>query len=437
MKKILVLLFNNFANDSRVLKECTTLVDAGYGVELWAYHDPKLPELETVSGFVVRRKFYKQPKALPSPKRIKGVLKRTRKAVLSAPVRALRAYPGVYRGVKAAFNAVERKALWFAQRARSNYFQRKQVGQVEKYKDFAFDIIHCNDLAPLAMAVAIKKQHPRVRIVYDSHEHQTETPKLNVLPEKKKHFQDLERECIAFADEVITVSPSIAADYESMYGLPKVHVIKNCPTLMTDGRRGNYLRETFGLKEDDFVFLYQGALKASRGVGDVLDCFSALWAEGYAKHHVVFMGYGPFEAEIRARAGKVPTIHFHAAVPSRDVPPITASADYGLIFTPNTCKNHDYSLPNKLFEYMSCGLPIIASPLREMKQLIEAEEIGRVTENFTVRSLVDALKAVTGKPDERARGHLRNLHRRKYNWDVEKRTLLELYKKVAEQPREA
>lgn len=178
------------------------------------------------------------------------------------------------------------------------------------------------------------------------------------------------------------------------------------------------------------VFLYQGALKASRGVGEVLDSFSMLWEKGHHSKHIVFMGYGPFEDEIKKRTETFPNIHFHPSISMYDLPKVSNSADYGIIYTPDTCLNHAYSLPNKLFEYIAFGLPMIVSPLVTMKKLVEEDGVGYVTNGFMPEDLCKTIIGIMKLPDHGMKDHLWKLHREKYNWDIEKRKLIDLYENL-------
>jgi glycosyltransferase involved in cell wall biosynthesis len=427
--KILVLLLNNFSNDSRVLKECTTLVQNGYSVELWALYDPALPDHEVVGGFVVRRKLMTKEKKLQAwKKRVKSL----RQTLLYVPLKVLKGNRFLYSVSKRSFNALENRAMGLARSRASKQRKRNLADDAVSPKGFDFDLIHCNDLHALELGVNMKRQHPQVRIVYDSHEHQTETPKLKAASPEKKRAQELERECVALADEVITVSEPIADEYEKMYGISKVHVVKNCPPLL-DKRpiSTDHFRKVFKLSKNDLVFLYQGQLKESRGVGEILECFSLLWKNGIRDKHMVFMGYGPLEKEIQKVAKECRIVHFHPAVKMDELPKVSGSADYGVIFIPNNCKSYFYSLPNKLFEHIAAGLPIIASPLQSMKELIEREKVGLVTRGFSAEDLYKEIEGISSPPKESLRRSLWELHQRKYNWEIEEKKLLAVYEAVS------
>lgn len=450
-KKVLVLLFNRFTNDSRVLKECSSLAAAGYRVELWATFGADLPEHETINGFDVRRKFGKP--AVPKhthkggQRRTPGFAPRlgrgTRSALYHGSLVLRKVSPVLHDATKALYIRVERVVVKAAKRKypelnklKAGLSLRPHLNRWSRSRaDSApvpdFDFIHCNDLAPLPLAVAMKKRNPRTKIIYDSHEYQTESAGLVNNPDKKRQFEQLERDNIPYADEVITVGDSIAAEYQRLYGLAKVHVVRNCPSLSPPRRCNEYFRETFALGPDDLIFLYQGGLvKKVRGLEETLNCFIRLRQQGHAQHHVVFMGYGNMQSDIEEQARQHDNIHFHPAVLPQRIPDVSSSADYGTIFAPNNCLSYFYSLPNKLFEYIVCGLPIVTTPLHDMRRLIEGEKIGYATADFSEQAIFDTVKRITTRPDQALRDRIQALHRDKYNWSIEEQTLLDIYRRA-------
>lgn len=451
-QKVLVLLFNRFTNDSRVLKECSSLTAAGYQVELWASYGANLPEHELINGFEVRRKFGKPAVKKHTPKAGhrrapgRGVAPRlghgTRRALYLGSKVLQKVSPVLHDATKAVYIRVEDVVVKVAKgkypalsKLKADLSLRPHLERWSRPRaDLTpvpeFDFIHCNDLGPLPMAVAMKKRNPRIRIIYDSHEYQTESAGLVNNPEKKRQFEQLERKNIPYADEVITVSDSIAVEYQRLYGLRKVHVVRNCPSLSPPRRYNEYFRETFALGPHDLIFLYQGGLvKKVRGLEETLNCFIRLREEGHQQHHVVFMGYGNMQDDIEQQAQLHNNIHFHPAIHPERIPEVSSSADYGTIFAPNNCLSYFYSLPNKLFEYIVCGLPIVTTPLYDMRKLIEDEKIGYATADFSEQAIYDTVKSITTRPDQALRDRIQALHRDKYNWSIEERTLLDIYRR--------
>jgi glycosyltransferase involved in cell wall biosynthesis len=122
---------------------------------------------------------------------------------------------------------------------------------------------------------------------------------------------------------------------------------------------------------------------------------------------VVFVLMGParpeYLAQLRAvaeRAGVSGRVHFVPAVPSADVPAYAAAADVGVIPFPRTSMNHWLSLPNKLFEYLAAGLPVVSVAFPELERIVTGYDVGRVCAPEDLEALAAAVRAVLDDPAE-------------------------------------
>lgn len=426
-KKILSLVYNTFKNDTRVLKTCSSLVQRGYDVEVWAAYDSSLPEYEIVNGFRVKRKFKKPNNKFFTKKKFARVLKKSRRFIFKIPILVLKSSPQSYSVAKYLTNTFERIIKRAFKRIYASCRFFFPVSTRSAYENFPFDIIHCNDLLPLPLAVEIKRENPNIKIVYDTHEFQTELAGLKNQPERKKHFEILEKNNISQVSSVVTVSPSIATEYEKLYGLNKVNVVRNCPDLFTEVFEGKYFSKYFNLADDKIIFLYQGGFTRGKGIEDTLYAFAKIRELGITTHHIIFMGMGGLENEIKEMAARHDNIHYHPMIKSDQLPEISSSADYGIFFAPNASKNHWFCLPNKIFEYVTSGLPVIVSPLFEVEKLVNGEKLGFVANDFSPDALFELIKGINHKPTNEMRNYIREIHRTKLNWQIEEKTLYEVY----------
>jgi glycosyltransferase involved in cell wall biosynthesis len=183
----------------------------------------------------------------------------------------------------------------------------------------------------------------------------------------------MERALIGSTEAVIVVNESIAAWYRDAYGLKEVHVIRNIPYPRSfSGGKTSRLREAFGIDHRSLVFLCQGILDEGRGIPILLEAFGRLPLD----RHVVFLGNGPMAEKVRSRALRHPNIHHHPAVPPDVLLEYTAGADVGISLIENVCLSYYYSLPNKVFEYLMSGVPVIVSDFPEMARLVDETGCG-------------------------------------------------------------
>lgn len=370
MSTVVNVVLNDFTNDSRVLKISRSLVDLGRQVTVVALHNKGLRRKESVDGVRVDR--------------IKLI---TRSWPKHRPVQLI-------------------KYLEFL------------IRSVWRYR--AVDLVHCNDLNALPVGILIKAFGRNVRVVYDCHEYETEVNGLSGLEKKVKKV--LERILIRFADRVITVSRTIATEYVRLYDIPEPRLILNCPNYV-EQQKHNLFRESLGIREDQVIFLYQGGLSGGRGIEILLEAFSGLDSD---ENVLVCMGYGPLERLIEEKAEVSEQIFFHPAVNPDVLLDFTSSADYGVSFIEDSCLSYRYCLPNKIFEYLMAGLPLLTSNLYEMKRLVEGEGVGVVAEENSVAGFRRAVVASLGQDYAAIRDNV-FLARKKYCWEEQEKVLKVIY----------
>lgn len=376
MKKISSIVLNNFVNDSRVEKVADSLTKQNYEVTIYAIYEEGLPEFEIVNNITINR--------------IKLLTKN---------------------------------------------WSKNPIIQLIKYIEFGIkfivsqknvDIIHCNDLGPLPLTILLKKiRRDRLKVVYDSHEYQTERKGINGF--KKKIMEFMEKKLIKHADEVITVSESIAEEYKRKYNINKPKIILNCPPVLGTTRDQNLFREIFGINENKTLFLYQGGLSYGRGIEKMLDAFSTLKSNDFA---LVVMGSGALERMVVDYSEKNENIFHHPPVTQKELLNYTSSGDIGVLLYENTCLNHYFCLPNKLFEYMMAGLPVLVSNLFELKKFVEENNCGLVVDEIKRESIHDAINKILESDIVKMSKKSIDVSQR-YNWESQEEQLLDIYRRLS------
>lgn len=291
--------------------------------------------------------------------------------------------------------------------------------------DHPADVYVAHDLPMLPVGVAAVERHGG-RLVYDSHECFPEQ-EFNAL--ERRVWRRLEAALIGRCDLVITVNASIARLMEGRYGFPRVQVIHNAervPAALPNERR---LHRRLGLTDQAQVVLFQGGLSEGRNLDLLVRMVPHLRA---TQVHVVFLGDGLLRERLAAlarRLGVEARVHLLPAVLQAELLAYTVSADVGVIPYRPTCLNNRYCTPNKLFEFIAAGLPVIASDLPELRRFVAGNGIGLVGDTGSpegLAGLVDEFflsAAGAGRFREavvRARGHI--------NWEREGEALVRLYR---------
>jgi N-acetyl sugar amidotransferase len=289
-------------------------------------------------------------------------------------------------------------------------------------------IVNCHSLSALPVAAAVSAYHGAT-LIYEPHELATRTATYNGVRVRLGAL--VEGILIRRAARTIVVSPSIAEQYRRDYGLDDVTVVMNAPALGSPEapRRERVLRDRFGIPDGHLVFMYQGLLEERRGVRWLLDAFRHVPPD----RHIVFMGFGAMESAIKGAEADATNIHFHSAVPDGDLPYYTAGADVGFALLADDCLNHRFALPNKFFQYLHAGLPVIASDLPEMGAIIDKFGCG-----WRVPPSADAISECLLTIDDRAIAERRAgvlLARNELQWDREADKLAAVYKDLPIAPR--
>jgi len=232
--------------------------------------------------------------------------------------------------------------------------------------------------ADLPMLAVARKAAQRcgAKLIYDSHELYTEQ---GFSERERQQWISIEKKHIHACDAVITVNDSIARILEKTYTLQKVEVILNATKV--EGRtpvKTAIFHDAFQLSKDRKILLFQGALFPGRNLDALIEAMHYVKDRSIA---LIILGDGPVKSGLLnyARANRLEDrVYFHAAVPQDRLPYYTEAADGGIIPYQGFCLNNYYCTPNKLFEFISAALPILATDLPEIAKFVQSNKIGIV-----------------------------------------------------------
>jgi glycosyltransferase involved in cell wall biosynthesis len=224
-------------------------------------------------------------------------------------------------------------------------------------------------------------------LVYDAHEYFTGQYGLAERRVKYIIWKWLEKKLLPGMHHMITVSASIAGLYHSEYGVNPV-VVRN--TALSTAAVAPFSRKKAGINEYDLVVVFQGSgINPGRGASELIEAMDL--TEGVM---LMIIGGGDMideiKLEVRQRVLDKKVI-FLPRMPWREMMQYTMCCDAGLSLDTDTCLNQRYSLPNKLFDYIAAGIPVIASPLPEVSALIVNYGCGIIIGDVSPRSIADAL----------------------------------------------
>jgi len=304
------------------------------------------------------------------------------------------------------------------------------------------DVYHGHDLTGLAAAIAAADRNPPAKVVYDSHEVYLESGANADQPAwLRRLMARVERRWIRRSVALVTVNESLAEELGARYAPARTVVVHNCPPRSEPpAEERDLIRTAAGIPTDEPIALYHGAFSRHRGLEELA---AAVAEPGLERVHAVYLGYGGLRGELDAlAAGPVAPgrIHVLAAVPPDVLGAWVASADVGVMAIQPSTINHRLSTPNKLFECLAAGVPVVASDFSEMRRIVcedPAGPLGLVAEPDDVPALARAIRSVVdAAPEDRAALRtrcLRAAHDR-WNWEMESSRLIDLYAEIAGPP---
>ena len=325
---------------------------------------------------------------------------------------------------------VNRMKLWFRKGVpfyaeftiRLWFFLRRQHAQ----------LLLANDLDTLAPNFYFARKR-RIPLIYDSHEIFCEVPELQHTPLKKRIWETLEKRIVPKLKYCITVNQSIAGWFRQKYGT-EFRVVRNIPdtTAVTEVKS----RTELGLPGDKKIILLQGAgINIQRGAEEAIEAM-----EYVENALLMIIGGGDAISQLREMAKKPvlqDKVRFLPKMNARDLYHYTRNADIGLSLDKDTNINYRYSLPNKLFDYVNAGVPVLASSLPEVQFFVDKYRVGICIESHEPRHIAEMMNYMLNSPEYPLWKANTKVAAAENSWEQEKKVWLQLLDEISGQNKSA
>ncbi len=286
------------------------------------------------------------------------------------------------------------------------------------------DVFVANDLDTL-LPNFLQSKIRNKKLVYDSHEYFTEQEELVNRKGVQSVWLKLEKFIFPKLKNVCTVNESIANVYYKLYKV-NVAVIKNLPLQINEELPSTANVELFNKTfKDKKILLTQGTgFNANRGIEELIEAMQFLNND----YVLVIIGKGLQINNLKTKASN--SIFFIDTVTATQLKWMTKKAYVGFTLDKATCLNYEYSLPNKLFDFVQANVPIIASDRVEVAKIIKENNIGIVLEDVTPLAIAQAIISIQKEQYQKYKYNLR-ITAAKYTWQRQENTLLDIYKNLA------
>ncbi|HBK71306.1 MAG TPA: glycosyltransferase [Flavobacteriaceae bacterium] len=370
MQKIIVSVINDLATDQRVHKVCTTLTNMNYDVTL------------------IGRKL---PSSLP--------LKRNYKTIR----------------MKLVF---KKKFLFYVEYSIRLFFKLLFLKK---------DVLLSNDLDTLLPNYLISKLFSK-QLVYDSHELFTEIPELIDRPRIQKVWLSIEKYIFPKLKNVYTVNDTIASFYKNKYKVD-VKVIRNIAPKLTD--KTIDLAFADKVKGNQKMLILQGTgINMDRGAEEAIKMMQYL--DGVILY---IIGGGDIFAELKALVFNLKLekkVIIKSKMSYTELIEYTKRADLGLSLDKATNLNYEFSLPNKVFDYIQAQTPLLVSNRKEVAKLVTENKIGLVIDHFEPEKMADTVnKMFSDKIQYQFWKENLVIASEKYNWETESEKLKAVFEKIS------
>ena len=252
-------------------------------------------------------------------------------------------------------------------------FALKLVRELIKTKA---DIFFAEDFYTLPFVTLIAKIK-RAKVYYNSRELYAFIGGLHSRPFLQAVIKRIEKFFITKVDLVMTTGEMDSEFIEKFYGIKDTLVIRNIPLLQKASAPVDF-RKMFSIPGNHLILLYQGIIIGGRGIPVIFDAMKK-----NPNTSLVLLGGGEQKNNYKNLAdemGIASRVFFAGTIPQKELINYTAAADAGLSLIENISISYYHALPNKLFEYIMAGLPVLSSNLPQMKKIVEQFKVGEVVD---------------------------------------------------------
>jgi len=373
----LVIVRNGVTHDARVLRAATALRSAGASPLIVGVTTDTARERVSLHGDIPILRLDPRPPFRDALRRLLGAVLPSSGEPAPGPTDAPPAAPSLAWSER------------LSRLATTTDYYRRAIGMLLRVRPA---IVHANDYNTMWVGVAAKCLLGS-RVVYDAHEL---WPDRNGRWEARWWLLACEALFVRVADAVVTASPGYAACMARRYLIEPPALVRNIPTARPPGPQPGPAPRTGPAQ-----VVYAGGILRGRGLEQAIDALAFV-------DEITLTLIGPgsprYLAELRERAlrhGVSQRVEYRAPVAPDELIEAIAGAALGLSIIQPVCLSYQLTLPNKVFEYLAAGLPVLVSDLPVMAAFVAEHRIGEAVAPADPVAIAAAIERLTA-PGARA-----------------------------------
>ncbi|GAB1441757.1 glycosyltransferase family 4 protein [Ignavibacteriales bacterium] len=228
----------------------------------------------------------------------------------------------------------------------------------------------------------------------------------------------IEESFIGKCDKIIVTGMMDAEVLMEDYGIKpeKFILLRNLPKRVNVTQKID-LRKLYGFPDNTLILLYQGVILKGRGLHKLISLLPAT-----DDISLVILGEGDFRPELEEYVSELHLTHrvkFAGTISQNELLSYTTSADIGCVLIENISRSYYYALPNKLFEYIAVGVPVLASNLPQMVQIIDEYGVGKYVDPENRQEIIDVVELLRDPEFRKTIKVNAEIAHQRLNWDSE------------------
>jgi glycosyltransferase involved in cell wall biosynthesis len=276
------------------------------------------------------------------------------------------------------------------------------------------DILLSNDTDTLPANFLAAKIHRR-KLVFDAHELFPEVPELVYRPKVRHIWEKIEDMIFPQLKYSYTVCKSISDYYKNRYSI-EMKVVRNVPYTNSSNKKKPEISYP-----DKKIIIYQGALNTGRGLEWVLDAMPSV-----ENGILVIIGDGDIRNQLveQTRILKIEDkVVFLGKVSPDKLHEYTSSASIGLCLLEEKGLSYYYALPNRIFDYIQAGVPVLATRFPEISNIVDTYKTGILIDHYQPKYIAEVINNMLAFPFNT--DHFENVSK-ELCWENEENTLMKV-----------